>query len=589
MFESLLLKIETPLEEGSFEIERFDGTEGLSKLFQFEAHLYSAKNDIEFDELVGKSATVTLATYRSEPRYFNGLISSITQVGRDERGWIYQLRLVPWLWLLSLRSRSRIFQNQTVEEILRTLFAEHPVDYELSSPGAALPYCAQYEESDLNFALRILEAHGLSFYFVHQRGKHKLVVRDVKTKPAACPGQSRLSVQLEDSRREGVISSWQPVRRLTSMGQRLVAYDYMNPRADLLVASQKCSDDTTHFEFSGSYIDEEEGRKLAQRYADGQAVRLREVEGTSSVRTLQPGFVFELGQHERKALVGTRYVLTAVTHQAHQSPGAYGQPYANSFRCVPVGTPLVPPRLTPKPRICGVQTAMVVAPDKGEIKSDKLRRVLVQFHWDLQGDWKKDGLCFLRVAQAWAGNRYGIHFTPRVGQEVLVCFIDGDPDQPIIIGGAHNAKQPPPFASPTQSGIKTNSSKGGDGYNALRFEDAKGSEQIYLHAERDFDLRIKADLRDYVGKNHHAIVKETRNEEIGKDLLIKVGEKLILDAGKSLTLKVGGTFIELTEQEIVIQGQKVKINCGGSAQSISEPPKEAATDEPGAVDTPPRA
>jgi type VI secretion system secreted protein VgrG len=360
--------------------------------------------------------------------------------------------------------------------------------------------------------------------------------------------------------------------------------------------------------------------------------------GSSLCRGLTPGFRFNLKDHYRRDF-NKPYVVASVYHASDQgtnyrsSDVDAGQTfdYVNHFQCIPFPTPFRPPRVTPTPLVQGTQTAIVVGPPGEEIYTDKYGRVKVQFHWDREGKYDDKSSCWIRISEGWAGKNWGAIFLPRIGQEVVVDFLEGDPDQPLIIGRVYNGASMPPYELPaekTKSTIKTYSSKGGGGFNELRFEDKKGSEQVFIHAERNKDIRIKNDRLEWVGRDSHLIIKGDQLEKVegdkhlqvrgdhnekvdgtisikaGMDMQEKVGIKHALDAGieihlkagvnvviesgATLTLKVGGSFINLNPAGVFISGPMVLINSGGAAGSgagsspeTPKDPKEADTAEAG--------
>jgi len=318
------------------------------------------------------------------------------------------------------------------------------------------------------------------------------------------------------------------------------------------------------------------------------------IQGSSNCRHFVSGHKFNLERHFN---ADGEYLLVGVSHVARQesdfrSGGGGDFEYENSFSCIPFAIPFRPPRLTPKPVVQGTQTAVVVGPAGEEIFTDKYGRVKVQFHWDREGQHNEKSSCWVRVSQNWAGKRWGAMFIPRIGQEVIVDFLEGDPDQPIITGRVYNADEMPPYELPkeqTKSTLKSNSSKGGGGFNEIRFEDAKGKEQIFIHAERDMDVRIGASQRTSIGGDRHSTVGGTSNEDVGKDFYLKAGMKMVIEAGIELTIKSLGGFIKIDSTGITIQGTMVRINSGGAPGIIPEPPVAADDAKPGAVDTVPKS
>jgi type VI secretion system secreted protein VgrG len=338
--------------------------------------------------------------------------------------------------------------------------------------------------------------------------------------------------------------------------------------------------------------------------------------GTSLARAFASGQQFELTEHRDMA---GKYALVSVHHNISQSPSyvsgtSVDNHYQNSFVCIPSTVPFHPHRVTPKPIVQGPQTAVVTVKSGEEMWLDKYGRVRVQFHWDREGKNDEKTTCWVRVAQIWAGTNWGAHFWPRVGQEVVVDFLEGDPDRPLVTGSVYNATNMPPYDLPgnhTRSGIKSRSTKGGGAsdYNEIRLEDKKGDEQVFLHAQKDMDVRVENDSREYVGHDLHLIVKKNQQEEVdgdkslevkgdhsekiggkmsldvssdrhekvgtnyavesGQEIHIKGGMKVIIEAGMQLTIKAAGSFVDVGPAGVTIQGTMVNINSGGSAGSGS--------------------
>jgi type VI secretion system secreted protein VgrG len=363
------------------------------------------------------------------------------------------------------------------------------------------------------------------------------------------------------------------------------------------------------YDYPGGYCKRSEGERYVKLRMEEQETPHTQIHGAGDCRAFIPGYVFQLTDHFRGDF-NRSYLLTEVRHEARSNirGGGYEASYSNTFTCIPKEVPCRPPCVTRKPSVQGAQTAIVVGPKGEEIWTDKYGRVKVQFHWDREGRRDENSSCWVRVAQNWAGKRWGAIFIPRIGQEVIVEFLEGDPDQPIITGRVYNAEQMPPYELPreqTKSTIKSNSSKGGGGFNEVRFEDAKGKEQLFIHAERDMDIRVKNDRREWIGKDRHLIVKADqrtlveadkhghvkgdhaeqidgemslhvggkRHEKVGtvdateagQEIHLKAGMKVIIEAGMQLSLKGPGGFIDIGPAGITIQGTLVRINSGGAA------------------------
>jgi len=611
------IAIETPLGKDALLLGGFQGEEAVSRLFRFSLKMVSLNEALDFTALLGKSASLRLRLKDGSDRYFNGIISRLSQ-GPTRLGFTtYRAELVPWFWLLTRCSDCRIFQNLSVPDIIDRVFNDRGFkDFKnsLRKVYSPLEYCVQYRETDFNFVSRLMEQYGIFYYFEHARGSHHLVMADTSAGSPKCPGQAKASYQRTDDPsqgKRGEVSEFSAEQEVRPGQYGLDDYNFETPLVDLGVnvsAVGPGSDPKKEmFDYPGEYAKRDEGEALVRLRMEEEEAQRLVFAGASSCRAFRPGYEFALTDHDRKSW-NASYFLTSVSHAA--STGTFGagaqsrdQNYANSFACIPASVSLRPPRLTPKPIVEGVQTAVVVGKKGEEIWADKHGRVKVQFHWDRKGKRDENSSCWMRVSQPWAGKRWGTTFLPRVGQEVLVEFLEGDPDRPLIIGSVYNGDQVPPYdlpANQTRSTIKSNSSKGGGGSNELRFEDKKGAEQIYLHSQRDLDVVVEHDRRESVGNEQHLEVTTHRVEKIGGEQHLKVGAdlvedvggshsekagqeihlnagmKVIIEAGTEITLKGPSGFVKIDPAGVWIQGPMVQINCGGApgvaAPKVLKPP-----------------
>ena len=618
------IQIVTPLGEDALLLEGFEGRETISQPFRYNLSLLSEQRRIDFDAAVGMRATIKFVREEGEcMRYVNGHVVAFAQGGSVQNLFRYQATLVPWLWLLNYAGGSRIFQHKTVPEIVSQIFTERGFsqDFSLRLGGAYEPreYCVQYRETDFSFVSRLLEEEGICYFFEHTAEGHKLVLVDQSSKFLACPNQptARYHTSADDHLDEDSIATWSAGQEVRTGKYTARDFNFERPRFDLLTTIN--GNDKRGFEqydYPGEYLSANLGERLVRVRIEEQEAARTAASGTSDCRAFTAGYKFELLDHYRPDM-NRAYVLLSVTHSAYlpanyeSNAGGGGASYHNEFVCIPhTATPYRPPRLTPVPSVQGTQTATVVGPAGEEIYTDKYGRVKVQFHWDREGKFNEHSSCWIRVSQPWAGKGWGAISHPRIGQEVVVDFLEGDPDRPLITGRVYNADQMPPYTLPaeqTKSTIKTLSSKGGDGFNELRFEDLKGSEQIFIHAERDEDIRIKQDLREWVGRDTHLIVKHDQLEEVegeqhlivggdksekvggtvslkaaadiqekagakyaldaGSEIHLKAGMNLVLESGATITIKAGGGFITIGPGGVNITGVKVKINSGGTPGS----------------------
>src|SRR6185312_11308856 len=458
-------------------------------------------------------------------------------------------------------------------------------------------YCVQYRETDFNFVTRLMEQYGMFFFFEHSESKHTLVLADAATAHEKCPRQSKVQFTAEGTgvHDDDVITNWSVEQEVRPGKYTLRDYNFETPAVSLEVSAPTTikatgADARELFDYPGDYLKRADGEKVAKVRMQEEEVGHLVSTGAGNCRTLAAGYKFSLAEHFNSAL-NAEYVLTEVRHSA-RSGGYYGAEhggdeqnyYANTFTCIPSERVYRPARVTPRPVVQGAQTAVVVGKSGEEIWVDKYGRVMVQFFWDRKGKSDEHSSCWVRVSQSWAGKDWGWMAVPRIGQEVLVQFLEGDPDHPIITGRVYNANQMPPWALPanqTQTGIRTHSSpKGGaDNFNELRFEDKKGSEEIHVQAEKDVTIVIKNDETRDIRHARTTTIKADDAETVtegNQTITIKKGNQTIklalgnqstkLDAGKATTeamqgieLKVGGNSIKIDQTGITIKGLMVKV------------------------------
>lgn len=643
-------------------INKMSATEGISELFRFDVELLheeSKKGDeptvLDVKKILGQGAGIAVGQREGIYRFFNGIISHFSQGNRDADFTIYYATIVPDVWVLTQKAQSRIFQHMSVPDILKKVFTGFKVNYELQGTFDPRNYCVQYRETDFDFASRLMEEEGIYYYFEHDDKGHTMIVANTPQSHKDCPRKTKIPFFLDVSDKEDFISSirtWQVDYKVQPGVVRLWDHCFELPGKKLEAEKKaslqvKTADDKLEiYDYPGEYakrydgIDKaggEQASNIQKIFQDNQrttSVRMQEIDaqykiasGVSDCCTLTAGYRFELEKHPNNDFNG-QYVLVSVTHQVEQSPTydsgmEVTDAYRNSFTCIPLAIPFRPRRKTLKPVVQGSQTATVVGPAGEEIFTDKYGRVKVQFHWDRDGKNNADSSCWMRVAQGWAGKRWGSIFIPRIGMDCIVDFLEGDPDRPIIVGAVYNAETMPPYKLPdekTKSTIKSDSSPGGGGFNELRFEDKKGKEQIFIHGERNLDVRIKKDSFEWIGNDRHLIVVKDKLEKVGGDkhlkilgdrneqvtgtvslkadqdlqekigmnwgfeagqaIHLKAGMTVTIEAGLSLTLKAGSNFINLGPQGIAISGSPtVLINSGGTpgsgAGAKPDAPKEA--------------
>jgi type VI secretion system secreted protein VgrG len=576
------------------------GTEGLSSLFSFQLDVIAEnRREISFDKLLGQKVTASLSLDAESQRYFSGICGRVSQGSRDSDFTAYRLEIVPQLWLLTRKAQSRIFQRLSVPDILKKVFDGLDVSYKLQGTFEPRDFCVQYRETDFNFASRIMEEEGIYYFFTHSAGGSKMVVANTPQGHPDMPEHSSIIFEGVHGgpRDEDRIHAWEKIQELRPGKYTLwdhcfeLPHKHLEAEKNLLDSVEAGS--VTHklrvppseklevYDYPGEYAQRFDGvdkgggdqpAELQKIFQDNErtvGIRIQQeavpalvIRGRSDCRHFVSGHKFTLERHFNG---NGQYVVTGVQHSASVAgdyrTGEGGElTYENTFTCIPFSLPFRPLRNTPKPFVQGTQTAVVVGPPGEEIYPDKYGRVKVQFHWDREGKNDLDSSCWIRVGTMWAGKQWGMIHIPRIGQEVIVDFLEGDPDQPIIVGSVYNAEMMPPYALPdnkTQSGIKSRSSMGGGppNFNEFRFEDKKGSEEVYLHAEKDWTIMVendknqtvcrdethtvKRDRTKTVRNNEQSTIIHNRTEKVGDFETITIGKDRKLSVIENQTITVG--------------------------------------------------
>jgi len=505
---TLFLDVTTPL-SNNFTLVDLQGEEALSSLFEYTLVLKSPDAEVDPTKIVGKDITVKISMEKGGFRYINGVVSEWVREEEGLRGVVYYARLAPWLWQLTLTEDHRIFQNKSTSDIIEAVFSDLGFsDYKLSLQGQYAPreFCVQYRETAFNFVSRLMEEEGIFYFFKHEDGKHTLVLADDNSAFEALPNlaTAKMLASPDDDPSDSSIRTMRVEQSLTSGKFALDDYNFETPETNLFATAAGDEKGLRVYEYPGLYPDTGKGETRAGIRMDAREAGRKTVVGQSYCRDFTAGYTFTLQDHPLKAANDT-YVLRGVGIEATQDQ------YRNTFTAAPVSVAFRPERKTPKPRIAGSQTALVVGKKGEEIWTDKYGRIKVQFHWDQQGKKDENSSCWIRVSQMWAGKNWGRMFLPRIGQEALVSFLEGDPDRPIITGTVYNATQTVPYKLPdeqTKSTVKTNTSKGGGGFNELRFEDKKGSEEIYIHAQKDMNTHVLDHRQTFVQKGDPSLEKD---------------------------------------------------------------------------------
>jgi type VI secretion system secreted protein VgrG len=577
-----LFKIDTPLGADVLLLRGFRGTEGISRLFNFQLDLLSEDPSIAFPDIIGKNVTISLKQPDESYRYINGIISRFAQEATEEQFTSYTAEMVPWLWLLTRNSDCRIFKGKTVPEIIAQVFDDLDFnDYTDSLQSSYEPreYCTQFRESSFNFVSRLMEQCGIFYFFKHEQGKHTLVMADSPTAHDPCPGQSSARYgRISGGPQEDLITGWRIEQELHAGKYSHTDYNFQTSKTGLMA-----SEPTIHevggnsklevYDYPGEHSSKDGGQSLAK-------IRMEEIEaghlvaqGTSQCRMFISGYKFTLEEHPRQDM-NTDYVLTEIEHTARTD--AYGtqrlvegESYSNTFSCIPFSIPFRPPRVTPRPAHHSLATATVMGPVGEEIYTDQFGRVCVDFAWDKHNA----GTTHCRVAQQWAGKGYGAQFIPRMGMEVYVDYQEGkEDDVPVIVGCVYNDRNTPPFDDPETSGWRTHSTKGGsaDDFNQLYFDDTMGSETLGMTAQRDMSVWVKNDESHGVDNDQMIVVTGDRVVQVkegNERITVEKGDRTVnmkmgsqnTTAMKSITLKVGQNSVRIDQTGVTIKGLKIQI------------------------------
>lgn len=516
-------------------IRRLSGTEQLGRPFEYSLDLLSTDENLVFGDIVGQNLSVRLSLPDGGERFFNGFITRFAQVGHAGRYAAFQAQVRPWLWFLTRCSDCRIFQGQTVPEIVASVFREHGFsNFEdaLTGTYSTAEYCVQYRETDFAFVSRLLEHEGIHYFFRHERDKHILVLADDVSAHAVAEGYADIPYYPpgnEAGRERDHIAEWRATQEIQAELYALRDYDFEKPRANLesksAIPREHAAGSYEIYDYPGDYLTKEQGDRYATIRVQEQQARFESLRGSGNARGIGAGHLFTLQGYPREDQ-NREYLITSANFELQANDretgdAAAGTSFSCAFMALDSRQPFRPARLTPKPLIRGPQTATVVGKSGEEIWTDEYGRVKVQFPWDRNGQADENSSCWVRVASLWAGKEWGGVHIPRIKQEVLVEFLEGDPDRPIVTGRVYNADNMPPYqlpASKTRSGIKSRSAKGGSAqnFNEIRFEDKKGEEHVFVHAEKDLNERVKNDHSESVGGNKTTAVGGTRTVVVGK-------------------------------------------------------------------------
>jgi type VI secretion system secreted protein VgrG len=577
---SRLAKITSPLGPDVLLLKDMGGDEELGRLFNYELQLHSLDNAIDLNQLLGKPMCLSLQLDGGGERHFHGIVARCSQNVDQGQFASYQVTLRPWLWLLTRTSDCRIFQNLTIPQIIKQVFRDLGFsDFEdtLSRPYREWEYCVQYRETSFDFVSRLMEQEGIYYFFRHEQGRHVLVLADAYGAHANVPGYASVPYypKNEQQRERDHIYDWHLAQQVQPGSLELNDYDFQRPGARIDVRSAMprphTAGDYPLYDYPGTYVQSEDGEHYARTRIEALQTLHEQVELAGNARGLGSGHLFSLtgfsrqDQNREYLIVGARYHIDQESLET--SGGVASAQFESSLTCIDAQQSYRPLPNTHRPIVKGPQTALVVGPKGEEIWTDQFGRVKVHFYWDRHDQSNENSSCWIRVSQSWAGKNWGSMQIPRIGQEVIVSFLEGDPDRPIITGRVYNAEQTVPYDLPenaTQSGMKSRSSKGGSpaNFNEIRMEDKKGAEQLYIHAERNQDIVVEVDESHSVGHD--------RNKSIGHNETVTIGNNRLRIVKQEDILSVGQRKTDSISQSYVIEvGENLRLVCGESILELN--------------------
>jgi type VI secretion system secreted protein VgrG len=572
---ALPVQITTPFGANTLLVRNFQGGEAISELFRYDLELYSASSSLDFTQIIGQAVTLQIQLSNGSFQYVNGIVGRFTQAGCDERFTTYLAELHPWLWMLTMSADCRIFQNMNTLDIVKQIFSGLGFsDYSDKTTGSysTRDYCVQYRETAFAFVSRLLEEEGISYYFTHDSSKHTMVLVDDTNSWGTCPGlTSARYIGSPEPRYDSddMVLDCVADQSVTAGQYKADDFNFTIPATQLLATASGSDTSRSIYDYPGLYTAQSDGETIASRRLAMLQTEAKTLRGSSLCRSFHAGCTFTLANHYRSDL-NASYVIRRLTMRGNQDD------YTNSFEAFPAATTFHPPQITPRPVIAGTQTATVVGKTGEEIWTDQYGRVVVQFHWDQLGQSDEKSSCWVRVAQGWAGNLWGSIYIPRIGQEVIVSFLEGNPDRPLITGCVYNAQQQVPYTLPdnqTRSTLKSSSSKGGSGFNEICFEDKAGSEEIFIQAQKDMTVSILnnesltvAGTRTLsVTGNESHTNKGDYTSNISGNFTLKVSGNLSIEASGSVSIKSGTDFTNTAGTSLTNKSGTDMMNDAGTS------------------------
>lgn len=582
------LQVTTTLGADAFLLAAVQGEEAMSRPFLFRLDLRSENAEVDGKALLRTPMTVQIATGDNKPpRLVHGVVRRFVQLGRRDDLVAYEAEIVPWLWFLSLGRNCRIFQNMSAPDIVQKVFKDAGYsDFRLACSGSydQREFCVQYRESDLDFVSRLLEEEGIFYLFEHEKTKHTLVLADTNNSvpTSATMPTARLAVA-ESGIHQDAITSFRREHAVHPGVVTVKDYDFLKP-TNTLQGTISGTGAEEVYDYPGGFTARDKADRQARLRLEAEECLQHVVRGESTCRGLQAGTRFDVEEHFRADSNASYVIIEAVlAAKAGNFRGWEGESdfeYHNDFLAIPAKTPFRAQRRTPRPVVAGTQTAVVVGKAGEEIWVDKHSRVKVQFHWDREGKNDEKSSCWVRVATTWAGKSWGAIHIPRMGQEVVIAFLEGDPDRPLIVGSVYNAQEMPPYALPGDeniSGIKSNSTKGGGGYNEIIFNDTKGSELFRVHAQKNKQVTVLNNRTESVGADESISIGGNRTESVAKDESITIEGNRTTSVTKDEALSVDGNRTETVAKDETIDVSGARTETVGKDESVSITGKRTVT------------
>ncbi|MBS9759362.1 MULTISPECIES: type VI secretion system Vgr family protein [Pseudomonas] len=570
-----LAQINSPLGPDKLILAEMGGSEELGRLFDFELQLTSDDPAIDLNQLLGKPMSLSVQQSVGSSRHFHGIVARCSQSVDQGQFASYRVTLRPWLWLLTRTSDCRIFQHLSAPQIIKQVFRDLGFsDFEdlLSRNYREREYCVQYRETSFDFVSRLMEEEGIYYFFRHEQERHVLVLADAYGAHQKAPGYETVPYYPPDGqhRERDHINDWHLAQEVQPGSLELNDYDFQRPSARIDVRSAMPrphqAGDYPLYDYPGAYEQTQDGEHYARTRLESLQSLHERIELRGNARGLGSGHLFSLSNFSRQDQ-NREYLIVAARYYVHQERlesggGSGAAQFESNLSCIDAQQSYRPVGSTLRPIVKGPQTAVVVGPAGEEIWTDQYGRVKVHFHWDRHDQSNENSSCWIRVSQATAGKNWGSIQVPRIGQEVIVSFLEGDPDRPIITGRVYNAEQTVPYDLPgsaTQSGMKSRSSKGGSpaNFNEIRMEDKKGAEQLYVHAERNMDTVVEQNQTLSVGISRVKTVGMIETVTIGQDRLRSVRHRDILLVGGDKRDSVHGNYV-------MDAGDQIRLVCGDS-------------------------